>query len=561
MARTTEERFRRAALAISAVQDPADVLRTAISSACDTLGAEYAAIAIFAEDGSQVVQLEAEGADAAAIFGRLGRLPLGHGVLGLAPALGAPVRMRDIREHPDYRGTPPGHPTITSFLSVPIAVEGRRRAALYVANKIDGGEFTESDEAVAIALANHSAVCLENARVSARALELLADLDRANLELTRANSAKSQFLANVAHELRAPLHAILVSAELVHDPPAGPLSAPMIQRLGGAIQSSGRHMVRLIDDLVDLSRIEAGRLELRPTRFDLGVLLREIEADLADVAAERGVSLEIPEDPGIEVFADAVRLRQILTNLLGNAIKFTDRGGQIRLEADETATFTHIAVHDTGIGIAAEDLERAFLPFEQVSRTTTPGAGLGLAIARSLAELHGGSLEASSTPGLGSTFSLFVPLEGAAGAPGDEVERAGMASATNFGHGEPILVVEDDHTAMFLATEILRMARYEVWQAESLAEAMTCLDQATPALILLDLRLGDGNGLDLVRSLRSDPGRRDLPVLVLSADTTPDDVRRAEEAGCSRFAAKPISPPALLSLIHDLLADAASPRS
>ena len=555
-ARLTEERFRHATLAISAIQDPTAVIPAVLLSARETLGAQSAAIATYADDGT-VVEVEFDGVDANATFERIGRWPSGHGVLAVAATSGRPLRLRDVRTHPAFQGLPDGHPPITSFLGVPIPYVAGSRSTLYVANKLDGGEFTEGDEAIAVALANHAAVCLDNARMNAQARELVGELDRANMELVRMNDAKTQFLANVAHELRTPLHAILVASELVHDSPVGRLSGAKIRDFGATIQSSGRLMVRLIDDLVDLSRIEAGRLDLRPTRFRLGDLLAEIAPNLAETAADRGIALEIPEGPGPLVEADPIRLRQILTNLVGNALKFTERGGRIWVEIGSRRTDITVTVHDTGIGIAPEDLERAFLPFEQVSRTSTPGAGLGLAIARSLAELHGGQLEVSSTLAEGSSFTLTLPrrAEAAVGHVSQEPDGLPMAG---LGGGRPILVVEDDPTALSLATDILEMADYEVWRARGLAEGREHLRHGTPALVLLDLRLGDGGGLELAEDIRADPTRRDLPILVLSADATPDDARRVRAAGCNEFLSKPLGPRILLARISELIATAES---
>ena len=551
-ARATEERFRRAALAISTVQEPEMVFRAVLEAARETLGAAYGAVATWSEDGETITRLEVAGVDPDDMMERVGRRPSGIGVRAAAMRLGRPVRIRDLGASPDFAGFPPGHPPMASFLAVPIPHHGVGSATLYVANKIDDEEFSEADETIAVALATHAAVCLDNARVNAQARALVHDLDQANLELVKASDAKSRFLASVAHELRTPLHAILISSELVHDPPAGPLADGEIRRLGLTIESSGRHMVHLIDDLVDLARIESGRLDIRPTQVMLGDALGEIASDLAHVAEARGISLVLPEGRATSVYADPVRLRQILTNLISNALKFTEAGGGVWVDAVSSRTAIRISVRDTGIGIAPQDLDRAFVAFEQVSGTSTPGAGLGLAISRSLAELHGGTLTVASEPGVGSTFTLTLPrrpLATAATTPKGSIP----SSAITVGRGKSILVVEDDPTAMSLTTGVLRMAEYEVWQASGLAEAIAVLEIATPALVLLDVRLGDGSGLELVERLRSDDRRGHLPILIVSADAMPEDVARARASGCDDFLAKPVSPRVMLARIHELV--------
>jgi PAS domain S-box-containing protein len=382
---------------------------------------------------------------------------------------------------------------------------------------------------------------------------LVRELDRANRELTTANEAKTRFLADVAHELRTPLHSILLASELVQDSLAGQRTAGAILALCATIQSSGRHMVRLIDDLIDLSRIEGGRLELRPTPVLLSQLIADVASNFEHAAEEQGIALDIPEDvgPGPTVVADPDRLRQILTNLIGNALKFTERGGRVWIEVRATRDMTRITVRDSGFGIAPEDIERAFLPFEQVSGTAVQGAGLGLAISRSLAELHGGKLEATSVLGFGSAFTLSLPSRSR-----HATRRRGIGTLPPVADavvGIPVLLVEDDETAMRLTTGVLETAGYEVHQAMSLAAAAAALREHVPALVLLDVRLGDGSGLDLIARIRADAATRHVPILALSANAMPDDIARATDAGCDDFLSKPASMRVLLARVGQLI--------
>ncbi len=557
--RTMEERFRRAALAISAARDPAMVIQATLGAAREMLRAEYATVAMLdeADADHEVVLVDADGVEPGEVLGRFGRWPSSTGPDRLDPRLERAVRLRNPEPSPAPGERPDDRASVTSLLGVPIAHDGPGRAALYLANKLDADEFNEGDEAITVALATHAGVCLENARISARERGLVDELDRANLELMKANEAKSQFLANVAHELRTPLHAILVAGEMVHDAPGGPLPPSQVRDMGETIASGGRHMVRLIDDLVDLARIEAGKLDLQPTQVVIGEILAEVATSVAGTAAERGISLELPDGPGPALVADPLRLRQILTNLVANALKFTERGGRVWVDFGAARGATSITVRDTGIGIAPGDIERAFMPFERVSKTSTPGAGLGLAISRRLAELHGGTLDVTSTLGVGSAFTITLPhrAPGKVRAPRDASEKP---LAIGAGKGRTVLVVEDNVTARNLATEVLRLAGYEVWQASGLAEANERLDRTTPALILLDIRLGDGSGLDLIRRVRADETRSRLPILVLSADAMPDDVQRARAFGCTDFLAKPVSPRALLARVHTMLEEKAA---
>jgi len=553
-ARSTENQFRRATLAISGMQDPARIARATLIAARETLHAEAAAIVTAPLTPTEALEVEAEGIDPDIVRRLLDAWPAGTGSLALARRLGRPLRIRDVRSHPEFGAALDDARDLRSLIALPLNHDLPGLATLIVLNRVGAEEFSSGDEAIGVALATHAAVCLENARANERARQLVAQLDQTNLELTRANEAKSRFLGSVAHELRTPLHAILVAGELVHDPPGGSLRNEEIRRLGRTIESSSRHMVHLIDDLVDLARIEAGRVDLQPVRVDAGDVLAEIAASLGPTAAGKGVTLDLPVAPGPAFVADPVRLRQILTNLIANAIKFTETGGRVWAEASATRTSVRITVRDTGTGISPEDIERIFEPFEQVSRTSQLGAGLGLAIARSLAELHGGKIEVSSTPSVGSSFSLVLPRLPGSRARGTAVEPI-RSEASILGHGRLVLVVEDDPTALGLVSEALRRADYQVRQATDLEEATRLLGRRRPDLVLLDVRLGDQSGLDLLPALRSSDRDR-IPVLAISAETTPEDVRRAIEAGCDAFLPKPVGPRLLLARIRTMIDEA-----
>ncbi len=247
--------------------------------------------------------------------------------------------------------------------------------------------------------------------VAERTLQLRQAID----ELRRASDAKTDFLANVSHELRTPLTSILGFAELLTEGFDGPLNPRQREDLE-TIAANGRHLLELINDLIDISRIEADRLELRPVEVDVAVLLGEVADQLRGLAGQKGIRLIVEAADGpLTVAGDRVRLHQIVLNLVSNAVKFTPGGGIVRMVAvreagaDVLPHAVRIDVRDTGIGIAAADQERVFEKFQRIAGPEHPGTGLGLAIARELAELHGGTLDLESTVGLGSTFSLRLP--------------------------------------------------------------------------------------------------------------------------------------------------------
>lgn len=556
--RDTEARLHRAVAAFTAVREPASVLQAVLEAARDLLDADFAAIAVLSDDGATIVDIKFDGIDEASAHA-IGRIPEGMGLLGLVRRATTPMRISDVAAHPAAAGFPAGHPVIASFLSVPIVFEERLLAHIYVGNKRSNAEFDAEDEVVAAALASQAAVVLENARITSRALALIDELDRANARLRQANDAKSEFLGTVSHELRTPLHSILVAAELVHDPVFGPLSDERVRELGATIQESGRHLLGLIDDLVDLSRIEADRIDLRRAEIAVGQLLREVHHEIAPLAGARGLSIEVSGDLGARIHADPLRIRQVLVNLLANAVKFTKSGGRISIDVHRSARSIEIAVSDTGIGIAPGDLERVFEPFERGTGASSPGAGLGLAIARRLVELHGGSLDVSSASGVGSTFTVALPRAVDAGRPPAAGPPVLDEQLTFDPAPRTILAVEDDPTALRLVADLLRRSRFVVEEARGIAEAKERLHAAVPSLILLDTRLGGEDGLDLARWARVTPAVRDVPILALSADAMQHDVERARDAGCDGHLAKPVVARELLARIRELTAPGPAP--
>jgi PAS domain S-box-containing protein len=293
-------------------------------------------------------------------------------------------------------------------LSVPVHLAGGR-GVLELVREPGAAPFDAADEDRARRLAAQATVSLENAETHGRALALVADLDEANAALHEASETRSRFLANVSHELRTPLHAILIAAQLLADPTVARRDPDRARALPGTIDRTGRHLLRLIEDLVDLARIELRDLRMEPVDLDLSTLLEDVRRSMEPLADDRGIHLAIADATGIRIHADAVRLRQVLLNLLGNAIKYTPSGGRVRLEVGTDRDGVRIRVHDTGCGIAPADLDRAFVPFERLVTDGTPGAGLGLPIARTIMDLHGGSLHATSAPGIGSVFTAYLP--------------------------------------------------------------------------------------------------------------------------------------------------------
>ncbi|MGE5461209.1 MAG: ATP-binding protein, partial [Solirubrobacterales bacterium] len=539
--RRTEERVRQGVAAMTDAREPKEVLQGVVDLAREILDARYAALGVVPEGAAGFSDFLFSGVDDETIAA-IGGLPTGKGLLGAVSTSSEPIRLADLSSYPKSRGFPAHHPEMRSFLGVPIAHKGRVLGNLYVADKVDAREFSAEDAALLLAFATQAAVVIENARMHETERGLIERLDRTNTELKRASEAKSVFLASMSHELRTPLHAMLMAADILRDP-AFSVSKSRAHELSGTIATSGRHLLGLIDDLLELSRIEAGRFQIRLEPTSLNLLLTECRQAAGPLAARKKVRLDIPAVEDVWLEADPLRIRQALLNLLVNAVKFTDPGGRVWVEIQPTDEVVRIAVCDTGQGIAPEALDRIFDPFEQGS-TGTHGVGLGLAISRSIARAHGGGLEVTSELGAGSRFELSLPRSHRTVAA---VNRPAPTSGSVEATGTEVLVAEDDPQALALAIEVLTSCGYTATGAGTVAEALAAVRASPPDLVVLDVKLGAEDGLDLVRRLREDPATWDIPVVASSASTSDIDVERAREAGCVSFLAKPLTPQALIN--------------
>jgi GAF domain-containing protein/sensor histidine kinase YesM len=307
-------------------------------------------------------------------------------------------------------GVPPnvrrgGHATgIRSIIFAPMLWEGKGIGAIFVGRNFVG-PFSEKDIALLKTFADQAVIAIQNAR-------LFREIQDKSGQLEVANKHKSEFLANMSHELRTPLNAIIGFSEVLIERMFGELNEKQDDYLKD-IHSSGRHLLSLINDILDLSKVEAGRMELEPSSFDLPMAISNAMTLLRERAQRHGIALGLNADPGLgEIVADERKLKQILVNLLSNAVKFTPDGGRIDVSTHRDADNVVIAVRDTGIGIAPEDQGAVFEEFRQVGRNYTnkqEGTGLGLALTRKFVELHGGRIWLESEPGKGSTFSFTIP--------------------------------------------------------------------------------------------------------------------------------------------------------
>ncbi len=380
--------------------------------------------------------------------------------------------------------------------------------------------------------------------------------ERLRVDAEIANTAKNEFLTNMSHELRTPLTAIIGFSELLAGRFFGELNEKQISYVQ-EIFDSGHQLLRLINDILDLSRIETGKADLNISAVDLNQLLNNCIGMIKERSIRRNLTLElqIKEDDffGKEILADELRLKQIVVNLLSNATKFSPVGGHVRLEAQRNGHELMISVSDTGIGIKPEDQDRIYEVFERLNFSFSrpePGTGLGLALVRKLVELHGGRVWVESEgEGKGSTFRFVIPyLE--SGKEEQENEPLKDRNDTTDGSIQAIvmarkkhprvLVVEDNGPNIRLITNLLEAGGYEPLLAFSAEEGIKVAGRENPSVILMDISLPGMNGLAATRALKENPATAHIPVIALTAHAMKDDETRVREAGCDAYILKPV---------------------
>ncbi|WP_153555210.1 PAS domain S-box protein [Roseimaritima sediminicola] len=385
-----------------------------------------------------------------------------------------------------------------------------------------------------------------------------------------ANRSKTEFLANMSHEIRTPMTAILGFADLLGEQSQRPEDEHLIQ----TIQENGKHLLQIINDILDLSKIESGKLAIAPKAFSPAELVQEIGELMAVRADEKQLTLSLRVSPEVPlvIHSDPLRIKQILINLVGNALKFTDRGEvAVEVDVDRPASRLRFAVRDTGIGIDAASQKRLFEPFTQLDGSDTRsigGTGLGLAISRRLAERLGGRLTLESRVGEGSTFSLMLDLPEPTGqevteeikaATGTQLARQSAARDAQEEDDLPaldcrVLVVDDRPESRFLAQRMLGGAGAEVFLAETARQALQMIERAERErfpidVVLTDIQMPQMDGYELARQLRKEGF--DRAIIALTAHALQADLDRCIQAGCDAYTSKPLDRRHLLQLIAE----------
>jgi signal transduction histidine kinase/DNA-binding response OmpR family regulator len=367
-------------------------------------------------------------------------------------------------------------------------------------------------------------------------------LELRNREVEAANQLKSEFLASMSHELRTPLHTIIGFAELLSEGLESSLNEKEL-RFVNHILKDGRHLLALINDILDLSKIEAGHLELKIEDFDWTEALWDVLATIRPQAIAKGVALSSADElPESQIFADRVRFKAILYNLLSNAVKFTPAGGKVWVDARIKDEALVVSVHDTGIGIPQEQQTRIFDKFYQTGMTTKgvrEGTGLGLAITKHLVERHGGTIELQSDPGRGSSFTFTIPLH----APQLEAATSQERPAT----GKPLLlIVQADPAAREALVNYLEPQGYRT-EIATQDEVVKKARDLHPDAITLDLLIAENGGWNTLRALRRTPETARIPVLVVSVLAEEQDIA---STGAAAYLVKPVDREVLLQALQ-----------
>ena len=481
-----------------------------------------------------------------------------------------PLIQNDYESLSKRKGVPQGHVPITREIIIPIIRNERIMAIMGIGNKPQ--DYTQHDLEIAERLADYAwditerkqmemALEAERNQLAQRVDERTADLSRANSNLARALRVKDEFLANMSHELRTPLNAILGLSESLGEQIAGPLNEKQ-QKYIATIGESGHHLLSLINDILDLAKIDAGQITLDINKVDIHSVCQASLRMIKQLAQKKNqeVSLEIDEGLGL-MWADERRLKQMIVNLLGNAVKFTPENGRLGLEVhgDEEANKISFTVWDKGIGIKEEDLARLFQPFVQLdsglARETT-GTGLGLALVAQMARLHGGSIITASEPENGSRFTIVLPWEPAlAMDAAARMKITGKFRAIKLDEkNKPIiLLVEDTKEVTMMIKDYLELTGYKVVTAQDGVDAIVQAKLVRPDLILMDIQMPRMDGFEATRKLRSEPDFRYTPIIALTALAMPNDRQRCLEAGMDEYITKPVNLKALVKIIQACL--------
>jgi signal transduction histidine kinase/ActR/RegA family two-component response regulator len=522
--------------AVSSSLDLDEVLSRVVAHAVQMTGTDGGSIMEYDEDDESFAVRAAHGSSDK-LLDRLRaiRIPADSTLVGRAAISGHPLAVEDL--DPD-RLDP--HLRILhddgwrSILAVPILREERMLGALVVRRRTPGA-FPPDLVDLLETLAAQSALAIANAR-------LFREVETKSAELEIASRHKSEFLASMSHELRTPLNAVIGFSEVLIDRLFGEINERQEEYLND-IRNSGRHLLELLNEILDLSKVEAGQMELEHAIFSVPTALEYVLSLVRERAAAHRITVRLEVSPEVgDIEGDELRFKQIVLNLVSNAVKFTPDGGAVEIAARRDADQLEVTVKDNGIGIPVEDRSRIFESFQQGGRGAPKeeGTGLGLTLTRRIVALFGGRLWLETEVGAGSTFGFTIPVPVTAAT---EADAAGRAS-----NGAPIvLLVDDDRASLDLVTAYLADSGARVLRARDGAEALAMMTRVLPAAVVLDIRLPRVDGWEVLTTLKSDPATTGVPVVVA---TIVDDRPRGLALGASEYLLKPVRREDLLGALR-----------
>ncbi len=526
--------------AVSSTLEVRDVLATILDRSVALAGADSGVIFRYRRAERAFRFVEAVGYSEAQVRD-VRALDVGENVtgMGLAVANRIPLQIPDLRERPPNplrdQAIAAGY---RSVLIVPLVGADRILGATILQRRAVG-EFPEATVRLMQTLAAQSVLAIQNAR-------LFREIADKSEELRLASEHKSQFLANMSHELRTPLNAILGYTELLADGIYGeltPRAAGVLER----VQNNGRHLLALINDVLDLAKIEAGQLTLTLEDYALPDVVQSVVSATESLANTKGLKFVAEIMPGLPLgHGDARRLSQVLLNLTGNAIKFTDAGEVAIGAAAEDGHFV-LTVRDTGPGIAAADQGKIFEEFQQIDNSNTRkkgGTGLGLAISKRMVEMQGGTISVEF--GIGPRRHVpRQPADPRRRGPG-RIDGGGMMA-------KRILVIEDTEDNRLILGDLLASAGYELIEAVDGLEGVATAEREMPDLILMDIQLPGIDGYEATRRIRAIPALATVPIIAVTSYALSGDEAKTRAAGCDGYVAKPYSPRQLLAKVREFL--------
>lgn len=520
-----------------------DILfRRAVNLLCEHFGYYHASIFINEEAGLNSVVRESTGEAGKEMKERHHALEVGSkSVVGTATGTGDPFIINDVRNNPNHRPNPL-LPDTRAEAAIPLKIGRRIIGALDLqATEVDA--FTDEDVAVLQILADQFATAIDNAR----SYKLAQD---AFTEMRELDKLKSQFLANMSHELRTPLNSIIGFSRVIVKGIDGPVTDLQQQDLT-AIYNSGQHLLGLINDILDLSKIEAGKMELTFDEVDITKLIKSVMSTVIGLIKDKPVRLVEDIEEGLPIVkADAMRIRQVLINLFSNASKFTDEG-TITVKAERDGNYVRVGITDSGPGISKEDQEKLFKAFSQVDASATRasgGTGLGLSICRELVQMHEGIIDVESGIGKGSTFFFTLPffypeIE-------EEVDETGPDEQES--DAPVILAIDDDEQVIRLYERYLTSQGYRVVALTEPKKAVQRAKEVKPHAITLDIMMPGYDGWQVLQDLRSDAETQKTPIIICSIV---EDTEKGYALGATDYLLKPIIEDDLIYALNRLDAD------